>query len=162
MPCRGVHFALTAEESARLLSAAGDDALVDVMQEEIEERWDEEWLCETDKAWDAIHRCLSGGGLAPDGSTLSKVVLGGRQLHGGVDYVVSYLTPDEVRAVARALPTIDEPWMRSRFATLGQHGYDGPGDDVDFAYTWESFQALRAFYERAADAGRPVVFSVDQ
>ena len=31
--------------------------------EEIEDRWDRDWLVETDKAWDAIHRCLTGGTL---------------------------------------------------------------------------------------------------
>jgi hypothetical protein len=34
--------------------------------------------------------------------------------------------------------------------------------EEDFEATWESFQQLRAFFERAAEAGRLVVFKVDQ
>ena len=37
--------------------------MLDIVQEEIEEPWDEEWLLEMDKAWDAIHRCLTDGRL---------------------------------------------------------------------------------------------------
>ncbi len=32
----------------------------------------------------------------------------------------------------------------------------------DFESTWDNFQRLLAFFERAADAGRWVVFKVDQ
>jgi Domain of unknown function (DUF1877) len=64
MAGRGVHFALTAEEEARLVDEpdGDDDHLIDVLGE-IEERWDRDWLVETDKAWDAIHRCLTDGTL---------------------------------------------------------------------------------------------------
>ena len=58
MACRGVHFALTSQEDQRLLAATNDAAVVEILQEEVEERWNEEWLYETDKAWDAIHRCF--------------------------------------------------------------------------------------------------------
>ena len=57
MACRGVHFALTVEEREQLLALVetqGD--VIGFIQEDIEEQWDTEWLCETDKAWDAIHR----------------------------------------------------------------------------------------------------------
>ena len=55
MACRGVHFALTDDDRAKLLIATRDDDVLSVVQKEIEERWDTDWLCETDKAWDAIH-----------------------------------------------------------------------------------------------------------
>ncbi len=62
MACRGVHFALSSEEQlkmAELTKSQGN--VVEYIQEEIEDRWDREWLCATDKAWDAIHRCLTDG-----------------------------------------------------------------------------------------------------
>jgi hypothetical protein len=34
--------------------------------------------------------------------------------------------------------------------------------EEDFEVTWNSFRQLRAFFERAAEAGRWVVFKVDQ
>jgi hypothetical protein len=62
MPCRGMFFALAEEQEAALM-AARDDAKVRAFVEEVElGDWDGEPLdCETDKAWDAMHRCLSNG-----------------------------------------------------------------------------------------------------
>ena len=89
MACRGVYFALTTEESQRLL-AASSDQVVDIIKEEIEQRWDKEWLEEADKSWDAIHRCLTDGSLRCRGKVvLEKFVLGGKQLYDGNDYIVS-------------------------------------------------------------------------
>jgi hypothetical protein len=59
---RGVHFALTSADEARLAESR-DDANVMEIVEEIEERWDRDWLFQTDKAWDEIHRCLNDGTL---------------------------------------------------------------------------------------------------
>jgi len=61
--CRGVHFAITDVEAKKLRGAAGDEELKRVVQEEIEEKWERDHLFETDKAWDALHRCLSDGTL---------------------------------------------------------------------------------------------------
>lgn len=162
MACRGVHFALRPDEQQQLLEAVDDAALVALLQEEIEERWDQEWLFESDKAWDAIHRCLGKGDLSSDGSTLSKCILGGRQLHEGDGYIVSYLTADEVASVSIALDKVDESWVRRRYSSIAKHGYDGPVGDDDFEYTWDNLQGLRAFFRKAAEARRTVVFFVDQ
>ena len=61
MPCRGVFFALTHVQEHRLLACRCDDDLINLIYEEIEVEWDEEHLCETDKAWDGIHRVRSTG-----------------------------------------------------------------------------------------------------
>jgi hypothetical protein len=50
MACRGVHFAITESETTRLLSAGSDQKVLEVIQDEIEARWDKEWLYQTDKA----------------------------------------------------------------------------------------------------------------
>ncbi len=49
MACRAVLFALTEDEATQFLQAKDDDTVSKVV-EEIEERWDEEWLCKLDKA----------------------------------------------------------------------------------------------------------------
>ncbi|GMR23537.1 MAG: hypothetical protein BMS9Abin37_1977 [Acidobacteriota bacterium] len=54
----GVFFAITAEQAEALLAAADDKQLMEVV-EDIEELWDKENLAECDKAWDAMHRCLT-------------------------------------------------------------------------------------------------------
>src|SRR4051812_34991553 len=43
MACRGVHFALTPDEMGRLIAAGDDEALMAVI-DEIEDRWDRDWL----------------------------------------------------------------------------------------------------------------------
>jgi hypothetical protein len=61
--CRGVLFAIDQEELQALRQATSDSEVQAVVAA-IEERWDERFLAETDKAWDAIHRCLTDGTLA--------------------------------------------------------------------------------------------------
>jgi hypothetical protein len=45
---RAIYFALTTDEEQRLLACSSDDQL-DSFLEEIEEKWDRENLCQTDK-----------------------------------------------------------------------------------------------------------------
>jgi hypothetical protein len=53
MACRGVHFAVEADTVKLLLDAKSDSAVLDIVQEDIEQKWNEEWLHQTDKSWDA-------------------------------------------------------------------------------------------------------------
>lgn len=158
----GVHFAITAAEETALLAADGDDDAVGDLLEEIEEGsfyTDDRPKVDTDKAWDAIHRCLTDGTVDPDAGEypLSHAVLGGRHLHEG--YHVVYLGADAVRDVAGALRPIDRAWLRERFDAIDDPDYAGAGDDDDFEYTWASFVDVRAFYDRAAAAGQAVIFT---
>jgi hypothetical protein len=110
LSCLGVHFALDAADQQRILGAASDDALLVVIQEDIEQRLgNDEFSFQTDEAWDAIHRCLTNG----------KLEYGPREC-----------------------------------------GY--PLSDEDFEYTWSNFEGLPAFFESAAKAGRPVIYTADQ
>jgi hypothetical protein len=155
----GVHFAITREEEHSLLTADGDSDTVGDVLDEIEESWSDGWLkVDTDKAWDAIHRCLTDGTLDPDAGEypLSHVVLGGRHLHD--EYYVVYVSTREVRSVADALKPVDRAWLRGRFDAIDDLDY-GTYDDADFEYTWDNFVDVRAFYDRAAAAGRAVVFT---
>ena len=170
MACRGVFFALTKEEAAKLLAAPDSDAVVEIITEEIEERWDCEWLVEMDKSWDAVHRCLGDGSLRRSQPSLtSKAVLGGRQLSSRDDWIVSYLTADEVKQVAAALVAVDQPefrrryfGMKKKFLWVDRTEYDGPIGEEDFEYSWSNFEEMRVFFSKVAGAHRAVVFSVDQ
>jgi hypothetical protein len=79
MVCRAVHFALTAEQELRLMETPGaDNEFLMEFVEELEEGrdgegWDAEWVQETDKAWDAIHRCLTDGKLEYGDTPLPQV-----------------------------------------------------------------------------------------
>ncbi len=158
----GVHFALTAADEARLLAAAGDDDTVLAIIDEIEERAIEGMSCDTDKAWDAIHRCLTDGRLeyANGDYPLNAAVLGGRQLVEAELDTVSYVRVDQVRDVAAALDDLGEEWLRARYEAIDPLEYGPEYGEDDFDYTWDSLQDLREFYAGAAAAGRAVVFTV--
>ncbi|MFN3651983.1 MAG: YfbM family protein [Armatimonadota bacterium] len=163
MGCRGVFFALSPAQAERLLAASSGEEVLEIVQEELEERWDEEWLQETDQAWDAIHRCLTDGTLsfAPL-STLHQCVLGGRQLYDGDDYIVSFLSPAEVKEVAAAIQGLDRQWLRGKYFRIDPDDYGLLPDHEDFDYTWEWFQGVQAFYQKVAAGDRPVIFTADQ
>lgn len=169
MACRGVHFGLSNEQRETLLGFDVDEDRLDYVQEVIERAWDEEFLQETDKAWDAIHRCMIDhapfaedldwtGGTYP----LNRVISGGRQLYADkTRYVLSLVEADEVAEVAAALRTIGRDWMRERYFRCCEGAWPEYGEE-DWEYTWSYFEAVRSFYLRMAEAGRAVLFTVDQ
>lgn len=161
MACRGVHFAIDDQQAQRLLGAEDDDELLEIV-EEIEEAW--EAAFETDKAWDALHRCLSNGTLnAEEGEPpLSRVFFGGRMLNEGDDYFVVLVTPSEAVQIAASLATVTESWLRERYFELPFPDYQGEKSEEDWEYTLSSFQGLPEFFARAASQGRHVIFTVDQ
>ena len=163
MPYRGVHFAITDADLASLLRASSDRDLLGFISDNIEERWDEEWLTQTDKAWDAIHRCLTDGRLQYDNGEdpLRLCILGGKQLYRGDDYIVSLKESEQCAEIANALAAIDADWLQSRyFAIKPSHFGRYPSED-DFEYTWGWFSSLPQFYAKASMASRHVIFTVD-
>jgi hypothetical protein len=158
-----VYLALTEELERRLLADLGDQGVREVA-DEIEETWAEEWLQETDKSWEALHRCLSDGttDLIAGAYPLSHAVLGGRQLYFGGDFYVCYRTGAQVGDVARVLEPIDEAWLRQRYDLIDPADYQGVLGDEDFEYKWSWFGPIRDFHQRAAHAGTAIVFTVDQ
>ncbi len=162
MACRGVHFALTADQAERLLTLSDDDEVLTYIQEELEEQWDNDWLQETDKAWDAIHRCLTMGTTATASRVLAKCVLGGRQLYSGGDYIVSFLSPADVEALAAGLQPLDETWIRETYRKLDPEDYGVGLSQDDEDYTVAYFIELKEFFSKSAAQRRAVVFTVDQ
>jgi len=176
MGCLGVHFAITRKQMDELLAIAddperdeedADEALREVVSD-IEEAWDTKHLFETDKAWDAIHRCLTDdhtgrGRLNPEAGEypLKLVIMGGTQLHESSDYCINLIRPEEVKDVANALAGVTEEWMRERYFRLKRKQTGYPITEEDFDYTWGNFQGLPEFFARAAKARRAVIFTVD-
>jgi hypothetical protein len=163
MACRGVFFALTSTQEAALMATRNDDE-VRAFVHAVESEWDKFWLCETDKAWDGMHRCLGDGtlGCGRRASALDMTVLGGGHHYEGEEYVVAHVRSHEVVDVAAALEAVDEAWLRQRYDRIDQSDYQGRLGDEDFEYTWYWFQEVRDFYRRAAAANRAVIFTVDQ
>jgi hypothetical protein len=174
MACLGVHFAITADLAERLTRdwpPSHPDAIARL--EELERQFHapgaEGWVEMTDKAWDGIHRSLTDGKLELGTTPRHLCILGAterfwvRREGGQLEYIVNVLEPGDVRRVADAIRGIDRAELL--------RGYEGIDPDSfyalirsaeDFEYTWDNFRSLRAFFERAAEAGRWVVFKVDQ
>jgi len=165
MACRGVFFAVTQGQADALLAAhcRGDDEAVRALVESIEEEWDEDNLAECDKAWDAMHRCLTDGelddGNGPD--PLNHVVLGPQQLHEGEDTIVSFVPAEKVREVAKALKGVTEDWFRNQYRTIVPKDYAPEYGEDDLDYSWGWFAGVRELYARAAERGRAVIFTVN-
>jgi Domain of unknown function (DUF1877) len=163
MSCRGVFFALDPEQTKQILSFTADPERLYYVQEVIEAAWDEQHLYETDKAWDAIHRCLTDGTLAGQDGPLSRLILGGVQLYSDTDnYIINYVPRAELPAILTALGEISEARMKKQYEDL--RGTDYPQDQLsaeDWEYTWEYFSGIPAFVARADRGGRSLVFTVD-
>jgi hypothetical protein len=163
MSCLGVHFALTEEQAKHLLAARSNEAVLKVVKDEIEAAWNETWLQETGKAWDAIHRCLTDGSLlVKDTSPLAKCVLGGCQLYCGSNCIVSFLNAAETSEVCDAIQGLDQIWLREKYFYLNEIQVGYPLDEDGFDATWSCFKDLKDFFQQAAQNGRSVVFTVDQ
>lgn len=170
MGCRGVYFALDAGQVQRLLAAGTDEERMAVLEEfEMLDVWEEPGDFGTDKAWDAIHRCLTDGtlmacdeeGKAED-YPLSHAVLGGRFLLEGDGYIIALVAPQQVKDVAEALARVDQAWLRGRYDALDFPDYQGVKSEEDFDYTWANFAGLPEFYAGAAARDKAVIFTVDQ
>lgn len=154
----GRHFALDAAQVRKLRAAESVQQVVDELEES-----SQQWTYDTDKAWDAIHRCLGdGSSLIPIRRVpiVLKAVLGGEDLsddEGNYSYLVAARLTSKVAA---ALAPITRAWLRTRHRQLANTDYDGADDDDDFEYVWRNFVGLRRFFVRAAKAKRAVLFNV--
>ena len=166
MSSLGVHFALKKAEIAKLRALPTDSARQYHVSNVIEEVYldkHREWTASTDKAWDGIHRALTDGKLLYENGEfpLNHAILGGEHLYGPEDYIISLKTPTQVKAIATALSSITEASLRERYAQIDPDDYEFTVDEEDFEYVWENFQDVRQLYERAAQAGRYVIFTTD-
>ncbi|MCU0658732.1 MAG: YfbM family protein [Polyangiaceae bacterium] len=161
----GVHFALTAAEVRRLRAIKEPDELFEYITGTLEESHLAEgaWAFQSDKSWEAIHRCLGDGQLLYETGPfpLAYAVLGGASLDAGDDYTACLLTPRQVRDTSEALDRVTKAWFRGRYQGLASTQYRRYMSDEDLEYTWENFKGLRVFFRRAASAGRAVLFTTD-
>lgn len=162
MANRGVHFALTDAQTKALFAAKNQREIMSVI-EEIEEEWDKEYLAASDKAWDAIHRCLTDGSLLYESGEypLNHCICGGQQLYQGEDYTVSFVSANQVKDVVAALDEITYAWLRERYFAMPQHDYGYELNEEGFEYTWNWFQEVKRLYQKATVANRAVIFTVD-
>lgn len=158
----GVHFAITPSQFEALIRAQTVSRTTSAIGH-IERQWDAPWLAESDKAWDAIHRCLSDGTLEGGGGSypLNKCILGGFRLNAAHDRIARLIMPVEVGEVAAALARVESHWLRERFFAITPEHFSLPLDEAGFEYTWHWFEPVRQLFDRAAAAGRAVLFTAN-
>jgi hypothetical protein len=161
---QGELFALSAEQMATLLACRDSTHL----QREIDlvaQSWPEENRLEMGKQWNLIHCCLSDGTCNPRGGSypLNRCILGGRHLFAPEDgCMVVIVTPEEVQDVDMALASCDDDWFRQRYAELFAAEYKGPIPDWEWEELIWLFQAIKAFYKKAARERQAVLFVTDE
>ena len=165
MSCLGVLFSLDKKTVDRLKSFSDDEERLDFLQGDIEEIYfDEnpEWVCELDKAWDAIHRTLTDGKLEWTNGTypLNHFILGGEILYSQDDYIMTLKSPQQVSDIYNALAGVTAEMFRQRYFQIDKSIYETSDEDME--YTWEWFDQSREFWKRAAADGRYVLFTADQ
>ena len=142
MSARGVHFAVSPAQEKLLWGAKSDRKLMGLV-EEIEEAWEKPFVCDTDKAWNAIHRCLTDGSLlyVSGEYPLNHCICGGRQLFLGARlHGLLRLSSSGEGCRFSSLAKITKAWMRKGHDQLDPEEYDEVElGDEDFEYTWENF-----------------------
>jgi len=165
MGCRGYYYALDDQHRTQLLSLSDDDLIeyIHSLDNELNHRE----LGDVDKAWDAIHRCLTGDdtrdGLDPSAGSypLNQCILGGRSLYDGDDYIVTLIEPAAVRDIAAAVEKITDAEMERAYHKFCKDAWPEYGDE-DCGITLGWFEELKVFFKRAAQANRAAVFYASQ
>jgi hypothetical protein len=126
MGCRGVLFALTESDVARLRALEDGKARLGHLVGEIEERdFGGEWVAETDKAWDAMHRCFADGRLTSTAGQfpMNHLILGGESLCSDGDYILYLKSPDQVRDIVGAAEKVTREELFARYRGIHPDSY---------------------------------------
>jgi hypothetical protein len=159
---QGIHYALDKADQTVLEEIQTDAGLFSLM--EIIARCFKERCQVTDKAWEAIHRCLTDGKFEYGQTPLHQCILCSDNMYEGQPetWYIGYNHPEEVKEIAAAIQSITKSWMRNQYSAIDPADYArscvGLLSEEDFEYTWRWFLPLRAFYRRAAEKNRGVLF----
>jgi len=167
MSCLGIHFSIDQRTVDILIGFEDEASRVDYVKEEIEPQYFDlhtDWMVESGKAWDAIHRALTDGRLTFNNGSypLNHVILGGDILYNKSDYILSLKTPRQVKDISQALHQINIDTFRKSYFKINPVEYGCPVNDQDFKYTWSNYEEMVPFWYRAAAEGRYVLFTTDQ
>jgi hypothetical protein len=167
MTMRGVHFAVSDATLMYLVSIPSVDERVALISNVVEDGWDAEKRCDTDKAWGLIHATLQNTSPCADSLERSSdrppswVILGREYINSPDNYIVGLTHAADVGEVFAHLSGLSRPEFEIRLEHLAeQHGCDNIGrSDIEYAAHW--YERLVAFFERAAAAELNVIFTVD-
>ena len=164
MGCLGGLRAISERERNRLLLRPRAERTVDYLDHLMRQ----EDGVDLDKAWDAIHRSLSGGGLRFGNQPAPGcwVILGGEVLYGDrqgeEDYILVCKSPRQVRQTDRFLQSLTRKQFRSLYFAIDPAEYGMELSEEDFACAWENLADTLPFWRRAAEQQLWVLFDADQ
>jgi hypothetical protein len=167
MSCLGVLFSIDQTTVEFIEQLPTEEKRVDYIKEVIEEDYFQnqpQWVAELGKSWDALHRSLTDGELAWTNGEypLNHVIFGGELLCANGDYIIVLKSKEQVTEIAEAVNQLTKRSLRARYFLLDSEEYDGEVGEEDFEYTWQWFEDSKVFWQKAADEGRSVLFTVDQ
>jgi hypothetical protein len=158
-------FPISPEEAAAFVAAKkrGVEAVENLLQPWLERLEKLPVHVEMDKAWEPIHRCLTGN-RGPLNFTygpmpLKLAVLGGRQIFRHGYRTASLVDADKVPRVAKALAKIDRAWMHERFFALPDTQFHEINEEM-FEWMWEHFEMLPPFFGKVASEGNAIVCTI--
>lgn len=159
----GHHIALSRDHAKRVFANKDDASLPPLIAELLGDKSlrANSQILDVKRTWDAIHRCFTEGALDPEGGEfpLNHVILGGKKLHNGDDYVAVVVRPDMVTFIAEGLRDVKEPDFRKAFFALSEKGYDQPINEKEYSYIWHMVQEIRAFFEYCDEERFAVLFT---
>jgi hypothetical protein len=159
----GHHIALSREHAKRVFANKDDASLPPLIAELLGDKSlkANSQILDVKRTWDAIHRCLTEGTLDPEAGEfpLNHVILGGKKLHNGDDYIAVVVRPDMVTFIAEGLREVKEPDFRKAFFALGEKGYDQAINEKEYSFIWHMVQEIRAFFEYCDEERFAVLFT---
>lgn len=159
----GHHIALSREHAKRVFANKDDASLPPLIAELLGDKTlkANSQILDVKRTWDAIHRCLTEGTLDPEAGEfpLNHVILGGKKLHNGDDYIAVVVRPDMVTFIAEGLREVKEPDFRKAFFGLGEKGYDQAINEKEYSFIWHMVHEIRAFFEYCDEERFAVLFT---
>lgn len=188
MSGRGLHLALSDEEfhTLRLLSEPEQVEHIGNVLETAKFGSDD--ACETDKSWAYIHAALTGSdpdgplqfpeprpaqpnsflgalfgkkSVAVESADARHAILGCEALLLAEDYYIGLIPASDVLRVSSALQSVSTDDLGQRVRAVHEsYKASGSADEaVDYATGW--YSGLVAFFSRAANTNKHVIFTVD-
>jgi Domain of unknown function (DUF1877) len=161
-------FPVTPAEAEQLLRAAddGDAAVTEVLQPWLERLEELPLHVDMDKAWEPIHRCLTGD----DGAAhrldfeageypINMAVLGGEPLLEEGYRSAALIPAADMPAVAAALAGVKRDWFRERFFALPDTQFHEINEEI-FEWVWAHFEDLPPFFAKAAAESSAVICTI--
>lgn len=152
--------------SASCLAECSDEAVCELLEPLLERVEDLPIHVAMDKAWEPIHRCLTGDtGAAHEFDLnageypLKLCVMGGEQLLKDGYRSAALIAAKDVPAVAVALASISKDWFRGRFFALPDNQFHEINEEA-FEWAWAWFENLPPFFAKAAEQGSAVICTI--